>query len=139
MSYSSNQYVLDILNNGANIYKYLCQEAKQIYKNGFDIHLKEYRENLKYNPWNDKGTNIIYKFLCINKERFNPINFGIDYHKDGYDGCACFHYDGKQWCFSLYNDNGQVDCSQIAKQFRGGGHKGAAGFRIKSIDEIINS
>ena len=33
-----------------------------------------------------------YKFICINKENFNPINFGIDYHKDGYDGAACFHY-----------------------------------------------
>ena len=66
----------------------------------------------------------------INKERFNPINFGIDYHKDGYEGCACFHYANGMWNFSLYNDNGEVDCSQIAKQFGGGGHKGAAGFRL---------
>ena len=78
-------------------------------------------------------------FICINRERFNPINFGIDYHKDGYDGAACFHFDGTHWCFSLYNDNGEVDCSQIAKQFGGGGHKGAAGFRLPSKDNNIDS
>ena len=27
-------------------------------------------------------------------------------------------------------ENGEVDCSAIAKQFGGGGHKGAAGFRV---------
>lgn len=79
------------------------------------------------------------KFICINKERFNPINFGIDYHKDGYDGAACFHYADGMWNFSLYNDNGEVDCSQIAKQYGGGGHKGAAGFRISDIREILGN
>ena len=80
-----------------------------------------------------------YKFICINKERFNPINFGIDYHAEGYDGAACFHYDGvaKLWRFSLYNDNGLVDCSQIAKQFGGGGHKGAAGFVTNDLNLIF--
>ena len=63
----------------------------------------------------------------------------IDYHKDGYDGCACFHYANGMWNFSLYNDNGEVDCSVIAKQFGGGGHKGASGFRIDDITKIINN
>ena len=90
------------------------------------------------NRLDDNLINKSYKFICINKERFNPINFGIDYHKDGYDGCACFHYDGKQWCFSLYNDNGLVDCSQIAQHFGGGGHKGAAGFKVDDINKFLN-
>lgn len=77
------------------------------------------------------------KFICINRERFNPINFGIDYHKDGYDGCACFWYNDGMWHFSLYNDNGLVDCSVIAKQYGGGGHAGASGFRIKDLTRII--
>ena len=34
------------------------------------------------------------------------------------------------WNFSLYNDNGEVDCSQIAKQYGGGGHKYAAGMIV---------
>ncbi len=115
---------------GAFIYKYLCTEAEQIYKNSFPIELS-YLEN-KYSSVHKK-----VKFLCVNKERFNPVNFGIDYHKDGYDGVACFWYTGKDWAFSLYNDNGEVDCSMIAKQYGGGGHKGAAGFRVNS-KELLN-
>ena len=115
---------------GRIIYSYLCTEAKQNYKNGFEINFNQ----TNYHP-NDG----VKKFICINKERFNPINFGIDYHKDGYDGAACFHFDGTHWCFSLYNDNGEVDCSQIAKQFGGGGHKGAAGFRLPFKDNNIDS
>lgn len=128
-----------IRNAGKAIYSYLCTEAKQTYKNGFEVTLEE--EN-----WFESGTIIgrmtdgswkNRKFICINKERFNPINFGIDYHKDGYDGAACFHYANGMWNFSLYNDNGEVDCSIIAKQYGGGGHKGAAGFKIKNINDII--
>lgn len=121
-----------IFEKGKAIYQYLCTEAKQIYKNGFEIELTyQFREN----P--DRYTKV--KFLVINKERFNPINFGIDYHKDGYDGVACFWYNGqtKLWNFSLYNDNGKVDCSLVAKQYGGGGHKGAAGFIVKDLKTIF--
>lgn len=123
---------------GKSIYQYLCTEAKQVYKNGFKIKLFEPQEIISDNGSYDS---ILRKFICINKERFNSINFGINYHKDGYDGCACFHYDGvaKVWRFSLYNDNGLVDCSVIAKQFGGGGHKGAAGFIVNDINQFITS
>jgi hypothetical protein len=139
--------VEDVLYNGGAIYQYLCTEAKQAYKNGFEIELGQSSvklvdlatipdtepETLK----NAVGTFLPYKFICINKERFNPINFGIDYHKDGYDGAACFWYADNKWHFSLYNDNDQVDCSAIAKQYGGGGHKGAAGFVVDDINKII--
>jgi len=109
----------DIHKVGKHIYSYLCTDAQQSYKNGFTILLQT------------SVSSIDYKFICINKERFNPINFGIDYHKDGYDGCACFHIGSDGMVnFSLYNDNGEVDCSVIAKQFGGGGHFSAAGFRL---------
>ena len=122
--------------DGAAIYRYLCTEAKQAYKNGFEIILE--RKDIDFSSNTSYTIHPKYKFICINKERFNPINFGIDYHKDGYDGAACFHYDGDRqvWAFSLYNDNGKVDCSQIAKQFGGGGHKGAAGFILKDINKL---
>lgn len=133
-----------ILNKGKAIYQYLCKEAKQAYKNGFEIFIGQSttkvvdiatvpdleEETLR----NAYGKYLPFKFICINKERFNPINFGIDYHKDGYDGCACFHYANGMWNFSLYNDNGLVDCSVIAKQYGGGGHKGAAGFILNNAN-----
>lgn len=124
----TKQTVNKIHTQGKSIYQYLCTEAKQSYKNGFEIRLFTYTEEDHMNP---------HKFICINKERFNPINFGIDYHKDGYDGCACFYYANEMWNFSLYNDDGQVDCSQIAKQYGGGGHKGAAGFVTKDLNLIL--
>ena len=100
---------------GQAIYAYLCSEAKHSYKKIFPIELDG------------------YKFACINQERFNPVNFGIDYHADGYDGFACFWYDKGEFTYSLYNDNGLVDCSVIAKNRGGGGHRGASGFRSKTI------
>jgi len=104
-----------IWENGKSIYKYLCTEAKQIYSRGFETQFGG------------------YNFLCVNQDRFNPINFGIDYHKDGYDGFACFWYAHGKWVYSLYNDNGLVDCSIIAKLHGGGGHKGAAGFTSDKV------
>lgn len=100
---------------GQAIYAYLCTEAKHSYKRIFPIELDG------------------HKFACINQDRFNPVNFGIDYHKDGYDGFACFWFDGKQFTYSLYNDNRNVDVSVIAKNRGGGGHKGASGFRTNEI------
>jgi len=114
--------IYKIWNNGKSIYQYLRTEAKQIYSNGFEIYFEP-----EYIPRRRK-------FICINKERFNPINFGIDYHKDGYDGAACFHYANGMWNFSIYNDDELVDCSVIAKQYGGGGHKGASGFQLNNED-----
>lgn len=124
----------EILEIGKAIYSYLCTEAKQSYKNGFTITFDNVPDR---HPMDSFVKYYERKFICINKERFNPINFGIDYHKDGYDGAACFHYANGKWNFSLYNDNGNVDCSAIAKQYGGGGHKGAAGFIIDNINDII--
>lgn len=106
----------DIHLQGEAIYKYLRTEASGIYKRKFDVIFDGF-----------------YKFACVNQERFNPINFGIDYHKDGYDGFACFHFVNGQWSYSLYNDDGTVDCSLLAKKRGGGGHRGAAGFRSDSV------
>ena len=122
-----------ILYSGKSIYQYLCTEAKQIYKKAFEIKLRE--PNCKI------AIDEVLKFLCVNQERFNPINFGIDYHKDGYDGFACFWYKDGKWMWSLYNDNGEIDCSIIAKSYGGGGHKGASGFVCDSsvMLKIINN
>jgi hypothetical protein len=105
---------------GRSIYRYLCTEAEADYKNIFE--------------WNYNGIRI----ACINRMRFNPINFGIAYHNDGYDAFLCFHYANKKWNFSMYNDNGRVDCSVICKQFGGGGHAGASGFVSDNLNILFN-
>jgi oligoribonuclease NrnB/cAMP/cGMP phosphodiesterase (DHH superfamily) len=107
-----------MLQLGEGIYGYLKKEAKQIYAKAFPIELDG------------------YKFLAVNRERFNPVNFGIDYHKDGYDGFACFWWDGSKWVWSLYSDNGKTDVSEIAKKRGGGGHFGASGFTQNKLDPL---
>ncbi len=120
---NDDKLILDILLSGTSIYSYLIADAEKVYSTAFDI-------TLTYND-----VPVIFK--CVNKERFNPINFGIDYHQDNIDGFACFWYDGSNWTFSLYNDNDKIDCAAIAKTFGGGGHKGASGFRTANITEFI--
>ena len=115
----SENHVFAWTGQGLMIYNYLCVEAQQTYAKRFSALF-------------DGRT-----FACVNQERFNPINFGIDYHKDGYDGFACFWYNKGKWSFSLYNDNGLVDCSEICKSRGGGGHKGASGFVTDNIDWLF--
>lgn len=114
---------------GVAIYEYLCTEAKAVYKTGKEIVLGE--------PFDNELGLTIKRFIAINRERFNPINFGIDYHKDRYDGVMTYYYDKDKWYVSLYNDDGKTDCSKIAKRYGGGGHKGAAGFTVQNIMELI--
>jgi uncharacterized protein len=39
-----------------------------------------------------------------------------------------FVFNGVKWTISLYTTNKEIDVSEIAKKYGGGGHKGAAGF-----------
>jgi len=98
------------LTYGFGIKSYLNMEALGIYENAFPVY------------WHG------YKMLFLNRERFNPINYGIDYHKDGFDVFGCFWFKEGQWTFSLYNDNGKVNVGDICTAEGGGGHAGAAGF-----------
>lgn len=65
-----------------------------------------------------------HKAIAMNAYRFGSKQFGNDFHK--YPVCLAYIHDGKRFTVSLYSEN--VDVSAIAKQFGGGGHKGAAGF-----------
>jgi len=68
----------DILIQGKVIYKYLCTEAQQIYSRKFDINFDT--RGSENRDWTSSDRK--YKFACVNQERFNPVNFGIDYHKE---------------------------------------------------------
>jgi oligoribonuclease NrnB/cAMP/cGMP phosphodiesterase (DHH superfamily) len=105
-----------IKKEGESIYKYLCKEAQGIYDKRQTVTIEG------------------HVFGLVNRERFNPINFGIDYHKDGLEGFACYWRENGAWTFSLYNDDGNLDVSLVASALGGGGHKGAAGFRVNNLD-----
>jgi len=126
-----NQIILQL---GRGVYIHLCEEAKLIYKRKIDVKFQE--------PIRGQGGQLlnieVRRFAVINATRFNPINFNIDYHTEGYDGVACFWYEKDKWNFSLYNDNGKVNVSSIALTFGGSGHRGAAGFIVDELKNIIN-
>ncbi len=45
----------------------------------------------------------------------------------------CFSYNGNEWTVSLRSERYDVHCGEIAKQYGGGGHKGAAGFKTQNL------
>lgn len=73
--------------------------------------------------------------LCCNS-RGNSFVFDKKY--TDYTFCMLYHYDGKEWKYSIYCPPKYLeqgfDASIIAKDFGGGGHAGASGF---STTELI--
>lgn len=155
---SHSDIIGSILAEGESVYKYLCLDALEIYKNKSEIYFmepifqiteskfyfKKEEEEAKWFAGDNKKFKIdMYErsFICINKKDFNLNHFWIDYYKDDYDGCACFYYSKSRWHFTIYNDNGLVDCSKIAKQFNGYGKKHVAWFTCDKdqFEKIMNN
>ena len=68
------------------------------------------------------------KCYALNAYQFGSQQFG-ELMKT-YDILVAFIYDGEKTTVSLYTEKPDVDVSAIAKEFGGGGHKGAAGFVV---------
>jgi oligoribonuclease NrnB/cAMP/cGMP phosphodiesterase (DHH superfamily) len=109
---------------GEAIFKYQCTMAKPIYATRKDSIFELDGKQLK--------------FACFNATRFNPSNFNINYHADGYDVIFTYYYNGTQWICSFYNDNGKVNVSKIAELFGGGGHAGASGCQFEVFEDIAS-
>ena len=71
-----------------------------------------------------------YKAICCNAGSVSSQLF--DSVKEDYDLMIPFVWDGKQWAVSLYTKK-DIDCSEIAKKYGGGGHTGASGFVCKEL------
>ncbi len=117
---------------GIVIYNYLNTEAKLAYKKAFSVVL----------PYSDPNIEYITeaKFLSLNKSNFNASAFNLPYTKDGYDGFMTFSYNAEKhvWEVSLRSET--INVSLIAKQYGGGGHRGAAGFSIPfdGLSKLLN-
>ena len=57
---------------------------------------------------------------------------------EDFDIMAPFIFDGKQWTVSLYTTK-NIDVSEIAKKYGGGGHKKAARFQCKELPFTLNN
>lgn len=76
------------------------------------------------------------KFLCLNTARCNSNTFAAkDIPETGHDGLLAFYWAGGNWSVSMYHaaHRKDLDLSQIAVKYGGGGHRGACGFRAKTL------
>lgn len=74
-----------------------------------------------------------YSVLAINATKLSFEALEDAYEKAGADLAVVFHTDGKKWHLTFYSRRPHVDCSEIARQFGGGGHKGAAGAIVREL------
>lgn len=79
-----------------------------------------------------------YRAICLNTSEFSSKTFDSVYDEEKHDIMVPFQFNGEVWKFSIYSTKDSVDCSSIAKQFGGGGHRKAAGFRVKDLKEVFN-
>lgn len=74
-----------------------------------------------------------YQCLALNTQRSGSVLFASA--ASGYHLHLPYAFDGQTWTVGVYRGSaGQdIDCSDIAKQFGGGGHPGAAGFSCETL------
>lgn len=79
------------------------------------------------------------KCLCANMPQGYSEFFDSYPHLDKYDFMVNFYMDKNSlWKMTFYSQKENVDVSQIAAQFGGGGHKGAAGAsKLKELPEFL--
>jgi uncharacterized protein len=74
-----------------------------------------------------------WRAICINGYDGSPL-FNSVYDETKHDIMVSYiqRSDGK-WRFGLYSDKPEVHCGDIAQNYGGGGHKGAAGFTTEEL------
>ena len=102
-----------IIKYGSQIQKFLEFENREYHVNmyGFEYTLPEEHGGLKC--------------FCMNRKG-NSIMFGDKI--DEYDAVIPFFYVNGKWKYSIFSNKENIDCSEVAKTYGGGGHKGAAGW-----------
>lgn len=75
-------------------------------------------------------------YLALNTARCNSLTFAAkDVPETGHDALMGFYWNGKAWNVSLYHaaHRKDLDLSQTAIRYGGGGHRGACGFQLPSL------
>ena len=104
-------------------------ETQLLIESGSAILSYEENQNKKYAA--SMSFETIFKGLraiVVNKPFSNSKVFDSVWDESKYDIMIIFGYKPNKFKYSLYSTKENVDCSEIAVSFGGGGHKGAAGF-----------
>jgi len=112
--HNNTVFVFDIIATGKLLYK-----NKQMIDKKY---MKLYSFNTTF-----EGYNVI----AVNR-RCNSLAFISVFNKNKHQIMIPFFYnpDNKKWIHSIYTPFDNIDVSEIAKKYSGGGHKQAAGFEI---------
>jgi oligoribonuclease NrnB/cAMP/cGMP phosphodiesterase (DHH superfamily) len=73
--------------------------------------------------------------IALNGGGFSSNAFKSVYDPYKHDIMMPFRFNGTLWTFSIYTTKDDIDCSALAKEMGGGGHRKAAGFEMKSVNE----
>lgn len=108
----------------------ILQDGKvvQRYQQKLDADLVKYRSYRL--SW--EGLN----WIALNTGRFNSLTFAaLDTPESGHDALMGYMFNGKCWTVSLYHAKHRtdLDLSDIAKKYKGGGHRGACGFTCDKL------
>lgn len=74
-----------------------------------------------------------HRMLCLNSPGGSSALFESQWDEEKFDGMFAFAFNGKTWNCSIYSTKKNIDFSQIAVGFGGGGHKSACGFQANSV------
>lgn len=80
-----------------------------------------------------------YTAICLNGGGFNSDVFKSVYDERKHDIMMPFQFNGNLWTVSLYTTKDHIDVSVLAKNRGGGGHKKAAGFQVKRIEDLFSN
>lgn len=104
---------------------------------------------LQYQEIEDKKAIDFYSFgaefdglkaICLNTTRFSSQVYKTAWDNTKYDiMLAWVNIKGESCTVSMYTDKEEIDVSEIAKRFGGGGHKQAAGFQCREVNARIIS
>ena len=79
-----------------------------------------------------------YRVLALNQGLASSTVFDSKWDADKYDMMAAFVYTPKgNWKVTLYSTHPHIHCGEIAKQYGGGGHPGAAGFHVPDLKGVL--
>jgi oligoribonuclease NrnB/cAMP/cGMP phosphodiesterase (DHH superfamily) len=73
-----------------------------------------------------------HRAVCCNNGKTNSQLFDR-VKENSYEIMMPFIYDGKTYTVSIYTKRDDIDCSEIAKKYGGGGHRQAAGFQCAEL------
>ena len=81
-----------------------------------------------------------YNALVVNRGKVNSLFFNSHFNPNLHDLVCSFAMSNNQnWYVSFYTTKDNVDCSKLAQEFGGGGHKQAAGYSGPNLPFLLPS